>query len=480
MDHNEILFSNYFNLNKTQSELDFVDIPINGDIHLFIDPFAISQRTDPWSINCHSILVSYFQHVIDRIRRGDRSGAINSLSNLSEPNETRLGFSKGRPKGSGVGSYQAEQLFATLLSSTAVRTGLVTSIEECELMIPGINRDKISDLTTNIIRKLLVEYTNEQCDLFNIPTQNVALHPYFSIDRLSWVNGYHSLPLVEGDPILLVPKIIVRYDPSYDHQKYFHNFILDYLQAENLSAGSSLVHTLKNGRSVVYKKDIAANFPCTKENIYLFSKDHPDVLARYRQELQRMENSGKYDDILEEDESNIGRILIEALRSIPPGNLTASDYHNLMLGIVEFIFFPNLLHPVKEREIHEGRKRIDIHMENGARSGIFFTFHQIRDIPCSYVPFECKNYQSDIANPELDQLSGRFSINRGKVGFICCRSFGNRKLFISRCRDTFNDGRGLIIPLDDDVIINLLENIINGQRQNNEDILNETINTICI
>ena len=42
-----------------------------------------------------------------------------------------------------------------------------------------------------------------------------------------------------------------------------------------------------------------------------------------------------------------------------------------MVGIVEFLFFPNLLYPKKEREIHEGRKRIDIVMENGARGGIF-------------------------------------------------------------------------------------------------------------
>jgi hypothetical protein len=480
MEHHEVLFSNRFNLNKTQSVLDFVDVPVNGDIQLFIDPFAISQRSDPWCINCHSILVSYFQLVIDRILRRDRTGAISLLSNLNEPNETRLGFSRGRPNGAGVGSFQAEQLFNTLSTSSAIRTGLVTSLEECELMIPGINRDKISDLTTNIIRKLLVEYTNAQCNLLNIPTQNVALHPYFSIDQLSWVNEYHLLPVVAGFPILLVPKIIVRYDQSYDHQEYFQKFILNYLQAEHLTAVSSLVHTLKNGRQVVYKKDIAVNFPCTKENIFLFTREHPDVLVSYRQELQQLETLGINDDILEEDEHNIARILIEALRSIPPGNTTASNYHNLMIGIVEFIFFPNLLHPIKEREIHERRKRIDILMENGARSGIFLTFHQIRRIPCSYIPFECKNYRTDVANPELDQLSGRFSTNRGMVGILCCRTFEDRQLFILRCHDTFSDGRGLIIPLDDNVIINLLENISNGLRYRNDDILNEIVNSICL
>jgi hypothetical protein len=84
---------------------------------------------------------------------------------------------------------------------------------------------------------------------------------------------------------------------------------------------------------------------------------------------------------------------------------------------------------------HEGRKRIDIVMENGAHTGIFYALPNIRRLPCAYVPLECKNYGREVGNPELDQLAGRFSVNRGKVGFLCCREFQDRDLFIRRCRD---------------------------------------------
>jgi hypothetical protein len=80
------------------------------------------------------------------------------------------------------------------------------------------------------------------------------------------------------------------------------------------------------------------------------------------------------------------------------------------------------------------------------------------NLPSSYIFIECKNYSSDPANPELDQLSGRFSVNRGRVGFLISRSFKNKGLFIQRCKDTYTDGRGLIIPLDDQDLINLLDN----------------------
>ena len=52
--------------------------------------------------------------------------------------------------------------------------------------------------------------------------------------------------------------------------------------------------------------------------------------------------------------------MIERLKNIPTGTQDAADYHNLMLGIYEFLSYPDLSNPRKEENIHEGRKRIDI------------------------------------------------------------------------------------------------------------------------
>ncbi len=246
------LFSEYFQLDKSQFELDFVDVPIDSDILLFVDPFSMSQRLEPWSQKCHLTLVSFFQKVIDAIRNGDEQLARTLLRFLREPNETRLGFSRFQPQGAGIGSYQSEQLLDALRESSAVRTGFISSLEECEILIDGIGRDKISDLTTNIIRKHLAEYSRDQCILHNIHTQQVPLKPYYSVETGHWVSDYFELPIATEKPILLVPKAIVRYDSAYDHQNYYSNFVLSYLQAEHLDANSSLVHTLKNGTKVVY------------------------------------------------------------------------------------------------------------------------------------------------------------------------------------------------------------------------------------
>jgi hypothetical protein len=35
-------FSTYYGLVKSQAELDFVDVPLETDIRLFVDPYALS------------------------------------------------------------------------------------------------------------------------------------------------------------------------------------------------------------------------------------------------------------------------------------------------------------------------------------------------------------------------------------------------------------------------------------------------------
>ena len=473
------LFSTAVGLNADQFELDFVDVPVDGDIPLFIDPFAISQRPEPWASNAHGTITSFFDQIVQAIRDEDNDKARELLSFLREPNETRFGYSKGKPQGAGIGRFQANQLLQALASSSAIQTGFLRNLAETELMVQGISWDKMSDLTTNIIRRHLADYTRDQCQLHDIPIRPVALAPCYDPSTGSWVSDYLDLPVVEGSPVLLVPKVIARYNPAYDHRKYYGQFVLEYLQAEHLRAGSSLVHVFKNGRRVVFKKDLRPRFPCTKENLFQFSREHPEILQEYREELARLEMN-KDDEVNPQDETLLAEMLATMLKSIPGGNADASAYHKQIIGIVEFVFFPNFVIPRKEREIHQGRKRIDITMENGAQDGTFLRLHQNRGYPCAFIMMECKNYRTEVGNPELDQLAGRFSPNRGQMGFLICRQFEDRARFIERCRDTFRDERGLIVPLDDDTVCELLEFIRNGDRPAVDTRINDLITEIWL
>jgi hypothetical protein len=64
----DIRFSTHFKLNKSQWELDFVDIPLNTDLKLFVDPYAISISESEFCAECNDMIITYFRLIVEAIR----------------------------------------------------------------------------------------------------------------------------------------------------------------------------------------------------------------------------------------------------------------------------------------------------------------------------------------------------------------------------------------------------------------------------
>lgn len=465
-------FSKYFGLNKSQAQLDFVDINTDEDLHLFIDPYVFSTRTDAWSAECHEAILSFFQAVLDAIKKKDDQRGRRLLDNLHEPNETCLGLSKGHPEGRGVGEIQADDLYYRLSKSKAARSGLLEELSDCELFIERFGPDKVSDVTTNIIRTQLISYTHTQCDLIGIDLDGgVASGPLWNPARERWEHKYVTLPVINGKKVLLVPKASVRWNLAFSHTRYYNQFVLEFLQAEHLNQGSALVEALKNGRRRVTKKSLKEVHPLSKAFLAEFTDEHPDVLRRYKgllgipAELSDKELSEGF------DERPFAKAMSQTLGKIPRGTADASHFHSFAIGMMEFIFYPDLIYPSKEQEINQGRKRIDIVYTNNGNTGFFFRRRLEPQTRASWLFVECKNYSREIANPELDQLAGRFSPARGRLGFLVGRNFDDRARFVERCRDTARQDQGFIIPLVDDDVHEMLELIALGKRADIDNIL---------
>jgi hypothetical protein len=473
-------FSEHFNLNATQWELDFVDIPIDTDIQLFVDPYAISIEKDDFSKDCNDLIVEYFAKLIQSIKNQDKKLTSQLLLNLHEPNETHLGLSKDNPNGKGIGGEKAKDLLSAFNESKAAQTGFLTDLSDCVLVIPGIGRDNISDITTNIIKGKLIEYTQQQCDLYNIPLRKVNAGLVFDFEDFKWKSIFAELPIIDGKRKLLVPKVFVRYAPSVNERKYYNNFVLEYLKAEHLRPGDSLVEVLQNHRIRVTKKRLREKYPYSRDFIYDFTKKHPQVLTNYKSTLrtkstilddEQIENKQKHSKPLNIDK------LINELNSIKLGNDDASKYHNFMVRVLQVIFSSRIRRPVKEQFINEGRKRIDIFFENNNVKGFFKSLNSIHTIKCPYILFECKNYTSDLKNPELDQMNGRFSKKRGYFGIITNRQNKNKALLISKCRDFANEEKYIIV-LEDTDIITLLNFRKTNEEQKIDDYMNDKLKEI--
>jgi hypothetical protein len=456
---NKKRFSDHFGLKKSQAQLDFVDIPVETDIPLFVDPYAMHISSQDWLRDCGNAVVEYFQTLIDEIRKGNERVAMQLLDNFHEPNETHLGISSGRPAGRGWGSTQAHQLYSVLRSSEVVKTGDFSDLGDYEMFIPGIGPDKISDLATNIIKSELLSYTEEQCALFHIPVEKVNSGRYWDRGRRSFVSRYVYAPIYAEKTIMLVPKLAVRVRLVPDHDKFYSRFVLDYLEAELIDANDSLVTVLKNGNKKVMRGDLRQRFQFSREDLYNFSQRHPDVLRKYKETLpgkakpisdQEIEWRQKYPREVE-----LGDLGTE-LDAIKPGPSEAGSYHNAILGLLSAIYYPSLTRPVKEAEIDEGRKRIDIRFDNAADSGFFSKLVNQHKVFAPYVMVECKNYSEDPSNPELDQLRGRLGRKRGNFGLLVCRKVDDSELMLKRCKDIVNGSDQVIIVLEDGDIREML------------------------
>lgn len=455
--------SEMFCINKTQHELDFVDVDIDVDTPLFLDPYFIAKNDFPIAYEAHLSLRSYFECLLCALRENRILDAQNLFSHLGETNEICLGFSQTKPQGKGMGPSDATRIFKSLKESYAIQTGIMEDIEDFRIFVDNVDKDKMSDMTANIIKKQLIEYTQSQCKLWGIQmTRDTPSGYYWNRETCSWENNYTDMLIADGRRILLVPKRIVSFSTQYTPQKYSQHFVLNFLQDEQLRLNGPLVQRRKDKQRTPFvtkksiKEDEESRQPIDKKWLAQFTEKHPEVFAEFRKQTKNKVSPVDNTDIAIERVDEICSYLIDHLKEIQPGNEGATLYHRTIVGILELLFYPYLCNPTIEHEIHDGRKRIDIVFDNCAETGFFFRLCNTHDIPSRFIMVECKNYSRDVANPELDQIGGRFSPNRGKMGIIACRSVDDMDLLMERCADTFRDSRGLIIPLVDADFIELL------------------------
>lgn len=454
--------SDYFKLGRTQPTLDFVDVDIERDTKLFLSPSALASLPSDWGAECAHLIQDFFKTVLDHIKAGKHGEAERLLRALKEPNETHLGLSLAKSKGRALGHDSAHDVWEALTNSKAAKSGLIVDLEDTVLFVEGIGPDIISDITTNIIRGPLIEYTQRVAKTYGIPLSvNVAAGPTWNSATKAWNSVFADLPVTPEGRLLLIPKAIVRQHPAYKLDEYYRHYLIPHLQDFELSSNSALVQIIKRkgkpSEKKVYKKDVYEKYGSKKDDAVRETLNHPPALDEYKKAKGEPTPAMPHSELSDAGNTPPPKwteLLNNAL-SIAGGAAGATKYEKAIEALLSALFYPDLAFPRPQEEIHNGRKRIDISYTNMATMGFFSWLSKHH--PSANIFVECKNYTREIANPELDQLSGRFSPSRGQVGILVCRSFDDKARFLERCRDTAKDSRGFIIALDDEDLREIVE-----------------------
>jgi hypothetical protein len=284
--------SDHYELGLEQLSLEFLDVVLRRDTRLYVDPRAFLALRTPWADQCVDLIRDFFNEVIQAMHNDDGDRARVLLSGLREPNETRLWFTRGRVAGHGIGSGLADGLYKSLLTSEAVQTGLIEHLEDTALFVEGIGVDRISDITTNIVREKLVEFSVRMAEKYGMELRDeVDSGALWSAKTGEWESRPTSMLCPGGKPLLLVPRAIVRSRLDYNLGEYYRYNVLRFLQQHELSrAKSPLVHVIRSGRYEgehrVYLEEVDAYYRKRhggqKQVVMWATREFPQIFDQYK------------------------------------------------------------------------------------------------------------------------------------------------------------------------------------------------------
>lgn len=216
-----IYFSDYFDVSpETVEEYGAFDISLINDLPLFVDPFLLFNSENPIYQQLHDEIICYLRFLRDRSDSdGITPGLLKAWFQFKEVKQNWLGFSQVGNSGSALGSDFARALNANLGSIFKdfgdERIARGSHLEKVCLVSAGIGRDNISDFTTSLIKKFLLEYTQtftrehlpqSHRGVFGVP------RACFNYQTESWQTKQYELPSFQGDYVILTPADILTRD----------------------------------------------------------------------------------------------------------------------------------------------------------------------------------------------------------------------------------------------------------------------------
>ena len=382
-----------------------------------------------------------------------------------EVKETMLGQSKGSHNGRGMGREKGKLIFDEIVSNDDVLKNGITHLAEMQLLIEGVGFDLVSDMCTNIAKPFFIEYTQRQCKLHNIPLeQGLCLEHVFNWDDLDWEDITVDLPEnpINGNPILLVPKSVVRRFPVFDYKDFWNStyrYILRNIEIEKSFSAIGKPPT-------VLWKDIKEKYDFGKKTVVRVLHEEPHLRHMYVEnmdkvtkenvnptDLSKVEGAGQV-DVNNDD-------LVTELRSIVPGNKDAKRFESVVLRILSQLFTPPLIDPKEQVSSHDGREIIDITFYNGAEEGFWGDVKKFWK--AQIVVFELKNME-DLGNEEFFQLAARLDDVKGFLGFLISRKKDG--LDTERAYRRLNKERKVTLVLTDGDLIAMLKEQQEGRDPN--------------
>ena len=221
----QLLFSEYFEIDqKLLDQYGALNICLEADLPLFVDPFLLFSSTNPDYRELHDKIVGHL--VFLRELAVDNPAIGLTLFQFPEVRQNWLGLCKWGNNGKGLGPKFARNVigaFNGFYRNFGEETVTDAShIEKLTLVGSGIGRDFISDFTTNLMFEFLLGYTEgfAKHHLSDFQRKTFTVRCSFDRELMVWHPKTFELPwFYKGDRdedfLLLTPVDILTKDEAF-------------------------------------------------------------------------------------------------------------------------------------------------------------------------------------------------------------------------------------------------------------------------
>ena len=385
-----------------QLEVDFVIPSLVSDLPLCVDPFLLFKSRDPELRLLHASIVEHFAEGISAIAKGDEQDA-KYILDFPEVAEIGFGYGLSGKRGSGLGKTLTNLLIGSLELSPAILQRGVRHVEEMQLISPGIGPDRVGDIASNILKEYLIQYTQRQCEMHNLPVRTlVPVSHVYDLKERCWRDGYYDLPVNSEDrgAILFVPRRIVRQLPWINYDNFVKTEFRAYLESRK-----------RVGR-------VPGRAP-SKAEVTSTSRVETSIIDAYvKQREQQAAGAQPILPAVMDSSADTGESLLTRLAAIPSGQSDATAYQGVVLDILTFVFCPDLIDGRLEDRTIDGTERRDIIFTNDSDTtflGYVRTSHE-----SLFVMFEVKN-TDELTMAALNQAATYLGDRIGRLGYIVTR-----------------------------------------------------------
>lgn len=318
------------------------------------------------------------------------------LITASECDEVGLGLSHER-KGKRIGRRTADEILSLFRDIPHYSQNGFLHVEEIQLFVDQIGRDRICDLTCSFIKSFLIDFTIDQCKTYGIPIEDSEIRSVYNDKSSKFVTEKVALPInPEGrQPIVFVPKRWLRRAPWLS----FDNYYSDYCPIEKIDPTKSP----------------------SRVRVLNFNRHNYDVVRDYVAAKELCKDDCKNDPLFSQIPVTSAKAAIKAIRELSTGITDANDkkYEREASRLLASLLYPKLDFAATQSRTDSGVLIRDLIFYNNQRHP--FLQGLMRDYNSQQLVFELKNVVA-IEREHINQLHRYLKEEFGRFGVLVTRN----------------------------------------------------------